>query len=387
MVLSVWLKAGHTVELIRRSADSFTQRTGVEVDVRTVPEGEAHDALMSGTSRPDVVTVPYWYLPELVERDVLRPLDDLLAQESLVWEDFVAVAVRALSRDGARWAVPHTLTGALLSFRHDLFSEHGLAPPRTLNDVLHAARTLTRGQDVQHGLVTRASAEFSSFESFSGWAWARGVRLLPERGLPTADEFENGVGDLVRVLQATAPADLTLRDYAAVGDLVATGAAAQLFDTSAWGFFFEDPQASRVSQRVGYTTIEGPAAPAQFVYAEGLGVTSWSRMPREAAAFIAWRHSEASLREEVTALGRFDLPRDDLPTAGWYREAVSARGLEDYLSVVRRSWGQIDPAHLVSRSDFVPVSRLLMQVIAGVLDGRYGSFTEAMSAVLPEGDL
>jgi hypothetical protein len=55
--LRVWLKAGHTVEIIRRLLPDFRASTGIEVALDVVPEGVAHDALMHGSPVADVVTV------------------------------------------------------------------------------------------------------------------------------------------------------------------------------------------------------------------------------------------------------------------------------------------------------------------------------------------
>jgi sorbitol/mannitol transport system substrate-binding protein len=237
-----------------------------------------------------------------------------------------------------------------------------------------------------HGLVARASTEFSSIETYAGWAWSRGVRLLPDSGDPDPGTVEQGVADLIDVLRATGAPDLTTRDYAAVGDLVAQGRAAMMFDTSAWGFFFEDPRHSQVAGRMGYTTLAGPAASAQFLYAEGLGVTSWSRSPVEAAAFVAWRQSDAVLRAEVLDVGRFDVPRVDLWETQWYADAVRQRALDGYLAVVRRSWDEADIAHVARRPDFVPQARRLMTAIAAVVDGRRIGLKDAVSAVFREAD-
>lgn len=379
MTLTVWLKAGHTVEVIQRSAAAFYEATGVDVNLSVIPEGSAHDALVTGESRPDVVTVPYWYLDELLDKNVLCPLDELLPANGVAWQEFVSVAVDALSRGGLHWAVPHTLTGGVLSFRKDLFESAGLESPKTLDDVTRAARLLGTSATPSYGLVARASAEFSSLETYAGWAWARGIRVLPESGNPDPATVGKGVSDLVEVLRETAPPKLSLRSYAQVGELVAQGRAAQLFDTSAWAFFFENPQLSTVAGRMGYTTIRGPSAPAQFLYAEGLGITSWSRYPEEAAAFIAWRHSDRIIRAEAEDLGRFDLPRADLWATDWYRDAVARRSLEAYLEVVRRSWEEADCAHFVARADFVPAARAVMRAIAGVVDRRFADLTVAIA--------
>jgi multiple sugar transport system substrate-binding protein len=384
MTLKVWLKDGHTIEVVRRAVDGFTALTGIGVELLVVPEGEAHDRLLSGEERPDVVTVPYWYLDELVDRDLLRTLDDLVPAED--WGRFPPAAVGALTRGGSGWALPHTLTGGMLAYRTDLLERAGQPPPRTTGEALTLARSLGSPDGPVHGLVARGSAEFSSLETYAGWAWAHGHRLLPPTGEPSADVLQRATEDLVRTLRDTAPHDLTTRDYAAVGRLMQEGRALFLLDTSAWGFFLEDPAVSRVAGRLGYSVLHGPSAPVQFLYAEGLGITSWCSQPTEAAAFLTWRHSADVVRREVQEVGRLDLPRTDLWDADWYRDEVRRRSLEDYMGIVRRSWEAADPAHVAGRPDFVPQARRIMRAIVAVLERRAPDLTTALAAEAPAGD-
>lgn len=386
MALVVWLKGGHTIEVIRRFVSEFTSSTGISVEVTVVDEGEAHDRLLSGGNEPDVVTVPYWYLSELLGSDVLIPVSELLENRGLDCSVFPRAATDALTRSGTLWAAPHTLTGGLLSYRTDVFDELGLPPPRSTADVLLAARAIVDARPATNGLVARASAEFSSVETYAGWAWSEGVKLLPDEGDPSPEDVEQGVSGLVETLRDCGPLDLTQRSYANVGDLVLGGTAAQMFDTSAWAFFLEDEARSRVAGRMGYTTVEGRYAPAQFLYAEGLGITRWCRRPLEAALFVAWRQSLPVLRKEVQVIGRLDVPRLDLWQTEWFDSEVARRGMTDYMAVVRHSWEQAEATHAASRPDFVPKARWLMGAISATVAGRYPSVSRALREWPAPGD-
>lgn len=365
MALQIWLKDGHTTAVISRLAREFTRTTGIDLEVETVPEGSAHDLLVTGAKRPDVVTVPYWYLDEMVGNHVLRPLSSVnLAVEEL--GVFEPAAIGALTRAGELWAVPHTLTGGVLSYRRDLAREAGVDAPRTADELPAFVEALT--PLVRHSFLARAGAEFSSAEAYLGWAWAHGVALMPRSGpvdLAQADEALNGLLHLLRTPSFTPLLDAS---YAALGEEMAQGNAAMLLDTSAWGFFLEAP-GSPVAGKMGYTTVLGPSAPFQFLYAEGLGVTSWCADPLEAARFIRWRHSPEVVRAEGIELGRLDLPRRDLLEERWFQAEVGRRGLNEYLEVVWQAWRQVDTKHAVMRPDFVTSARDLMTRIRTVLRG------------------
>ncbi|MEV8136756.1 ABC transporter substrate-binding protein [Microbacterium aurantiacum] len=368
--LRVWLKAGHTVEIIRRMLPRFEDETGIAVDIAVVPESEAHDALAAGAARPDVVTAPFWYLEELCEAGIVAPmaLGDLGMNDA----SFVPLALAALSRRNELYAVPHTLTGGVLSYRADLFAGLGLDAPRTLSDVATAHFVLT-DSDLP-GLVARCDRQFSSLETYAGWAAARGRTVLPDAGEADADEVAAGIGDLVTMLAARGAA-LTTLDYAAVGELVVSERASMIFDTSAWVFRFED-DASPVRGRMGYAVI-GDDHPAQFLYAEGLALTSWCTQPEAARRFLRWRHSDDVVRAEVEQIGRIDVPRRDLRSREWFDEHVRRRSLGDCLAAIDRSWESGDLRHVARRADFVSRAREVMAAISGVIRGDHPSFADA----------
>lgn len=372
-MLTVWLKAGHTVAVIEEMAADFERASGVRLDIQVVPEAQAHDALLAREARPDVVTVPVWYLDELCSVGALQPAD--VPQGAT----FHPTALAALSRGGTAWAVPHTLTGALLCYRKDLLERRGIEVPRTPDGLLRMAEAVEADGAL---LAARADRAYSTLETYAGWAHARGVRLLPDEGLPDPVTLKVGVGDLVETLrrQRGGLADL---EYAAVGELVVEGRAAALIDTSAWAFRFEAPD-SPVRGRIGYTTLSD-VNPVQFTYAEGLGVTEWCTDVEAARHFIAWRHSEPVVRRELEQVRRIDLPRTDVQEQAWFAEFVEREGLGACLDALRESWSTVTLEHVARRTDYVPVARQLMSAISGTVAGRYADLSEAHAAVLGAG--
>ncbi|MGC4152014.1 MAG: extracellular solute-binding protein [Propionicimonas sp.] len=362
--LKVWLKAGHTVAIIDQLRAGFEEATGIGLDVRVVPESTAHDLLVAGSERPDVVTVPFWYLDELLERDVLREAGDV---DGLA---FPRVPLDALSRGGVLYAVPHTFTGGMLTYRKDILDGAGIDPPATPGEVLAAARVLG---EKGWSLAARANQQFSSLETYAGWAHAAGVRLLHDSGPANVHELQRGIGELVAVLRRQG-GSLAELDYEGVGGLVTQGRAALMFDTSAWAFSFEAP-GSPVRGLLGYRTIVD-AQPAQFLYAEGLGITSWCADPEAAAAFVNWRHSEAVLRREVEEVRRIDIPRLDLRELDWFGHFVERERLGPCLAAVDLSWQQAELSHVARRPDYVDASRALMRVISGTVSGEFSSIEQ-----------
>ena len=378
--MDVWVKAGHTVEIIRELLPEFTEQTGIDVHLTVVPEDVAYASLRDGTQRPDVVTCPFWYLDELVALGVVAPLrlDDVGRKTG----DFPATALAALTRAGQLYAVPHTLTGGVLSYRADILNSYDISQPRTLDDVIAAANTIRRALDLRAPLIARANPEFSSLETYAGWAAAKGIQLLPDQGAPDQAALEEGIGDLVAQLRQAPNSDrLVAADYNILGAEMQADRAVMMFDTSAWPYLL-DSRTSPVAGRMGYTVITDITA-AQFMYAEGLAVTSWSPHREAAQQFIRWRHSHPVIQAEVDRVGRFDLPRLDVHESEWFRAAAHEAGANEWLAVIRSAWEHASLDHVPQRTDFVPRAREIMRAISATIAGGYPSLSAAHEATYP----
>lgn len=364
-VLKVHLKDGYTVEVIKRYVSEFTRESGIDVQVRVVDEVAAHDTFLDavGPDGPDLTTVSFWYLREYVENGYLRPLEDVPLQLDL---DRYHVAARsALSVDGAMYAVPHTLIGAMLSIHRDLLEQSGRPIPETGDDVLEAARAIA-GATEAFGIVARGAPDFPSFGTYAGWAWGHHVRLLdPETQVV---DIVEAIGPLVECLRRFGPPCIHETDYVRAGDLMMSGQAGLLFDTSGWGNYLENPRLSQVAGRIEYATPSGPKAPLQFSYAEGLAVTSWSTKLAEAAAFIEWRHRDSNLLREAQD-GRFDFPRIDLQQTEPIADLARDRDMSKYLTALQAAWDNIDLDYFPRRPDFTRSSRVVMGAISASLTG------------------
>lgn len=376
MTLSVWIKDGYTVEVLKRRLDDAAAAVGTDIDLRVLDEVGAHDtfveAARAGTP-PDVVTVSFWYLPEYAANGWLRPIAEVDPAVDL--EAYHPTALAAMHAGGELLAVPHTLIGGMLSARGDLLDAAGLALPEDPAALCSAAATLaTPGRA---GLVARARPDFPSYGTFSGWAWSKGVALLEDEPGTVAAAIE----DLVATLRTHGAPDAAAMDYIAAGDALRTGQAALAFDTSGWGNVLEDPSQSDVVGRMRYGVPRGPAAALQFPYSEGLAVTAASTRADLAARLLAWRHDPATLTREALEQGRVDFPRRDLRAWPDIAEAAEARGLEGYLTALAAAWDAIELASFPLRPDFVDVGRKVMGPISAAVAGRVDDLAAALSGM------
>lgn len=366
--LSLVLKAGHTVEIIRRLAPSFEAETGVGLDIEVVSEDEAYNRLTSGNRLPDICTVPYWYLADMVASGSLIGL-----QSNDFPGDSHPTALSALTLDGTLWAIPHTLTGGALFTRADLLSPTIGPDVGSFEEFLSHWDTII---DLGSSVAIRAGSAFSSAETYRGLLYAAGVDAFSSNHRANNRQLLDPLGALVDRLRRQKQS-LTSRDYVQMGELFATGQATMMFDTSAWATIYALD--SSFSSNVGYGRV-GRDRPAQFFYAEGLGITSDCRDVEAAHSVIRWRHSPSVIREEVTSLNRIDFPRRDLVREPWFGEVLAKGDNQAVFDTVMASWDAIPANYPITSEGFVPWGRSLMAALSEAVDG--ADVAEALDAHL-----
>jgi multiple sugar transport system substrate-binding protein len=373
--LRIWLKDGYTVEVIHRLGHEFSRETGIELDITVVDEVTAHDAFVhaDAADRPDLTTVPFWYLPEYVKSGYIRSLADTPIDIDL--GGYHPAAVAAMTVADEPWAVPHTLIGGMLAIRKDLVDEVGLEMPTSPTTALEVTARLSEHAGIP-GLLVRGAPEFPSFGTYAGWAWSDGVSLLDD--LP--EVVAETLAPLIDHLRAYGPADAAELDYIVAGERFLRGDAAALFDTTGWGNYLEDPARSAVAGDVDYCVLRGKHAAAQFLYSEGLAVTAWSDRLEEAASLIAWRHSDPILQREVLEQHRFDHPRLDVRGWGATARHAKQRGMDRYLATLSEAWDAIDPEYFPRREDFAERGRAVALAISSAIAGRSDLLTALKQA-------
>src|SRR5690606_37899580 len=90
---------------------------------------------------------------DMVLRNRLRPLDDLIAGSDMDMADFLPDAVASTRRRGQQYGIPLLSTAELLAFRTDLLEHAGLTPPRTTAETLEVARTLHAPEHGRFGIA------------------------------------------------------------------------------------------------------------------------------------------------------------------------------------------------------------------------------------------
>ena len=109
------------------------------------------------TSQYDILAVDLPWIGEFADRKILMPLDEVLDTKTLDPGDFHTAGWKAAHYNGRPYGVPSQTTPELLFYRRDLFSEAGLMPPESTEDLLHAAEKLHAPAQGRYGIAWNAA--------------------------------------------------------------------------------------------------------------------------------------------------------------------------------------------------------------------------------------
>ncbi|WP_434149656.1 ABC transporter substrate-binding protein [Methylocaldum gracile subsp. desertum] len=169
--LTGWIASPIEENLTRTFIDTFEQRhPGLPVRYEPITANYMDKLLLmlaTGTA-PDVVMIEAFWIPLLVEYDVLLPLDGFLARDPGFFpDDFEPMLLDAFRSNGALYGLPKDYSTLALYFNPAMFDEAGLAePPRTWEEFAEYARRLTRdtggdGSVDQYGYSHAEDLEYS----------------------------------------------------------------------------------------------------------------------------------------------------------------------------------------------------------------------------------
>lgn len=139
---------------------------------------------------PDVMFWDRWRTALYAPRGVLEPIDKWLEQDGISRDLFYAEALRELSFDDNLYGLPLTVDARVLFYNKDAFTEAGLTPPTTWEELKQAAEALTQREG---GKLTRSGLALSDVGLYSMWLRQAGGQMLSEDGTKTAFNSPEGL--------------------------------------------------------------------------------------------------------------------------------------------------------------------------------------------------
>lgn len=307
-----------TFKTLSDFSSSLDEFCGTRFEVVTLPlealHREIRDSHDRGGEGYDLIAIDLPWVGELATDGIVRPLDDLIAQERYNAGDFHSAAWNASCFEGRQYALPIQPTAELLFCRADLFAEAGLDIPETTDDVLLAARTLHRSAPGLAGIVMNFGRGLPVAHTF--------VQTMADFGQPVIDLAPLGPDfDVAEIAgenfrpridsdagRATAEFLMALGGYAHRESLACTwdrrialfaaGEAAMTYGWSIRAARFELDESAPAHGRVAF--IAHPAAPGRRRVSPvgGFSLAIPSRLPAERQR-RAWRVMEYLVRPEM----------------------------------------------------------------------------------------
>jgi len=193
-LIEVWVMAGRDQSQILKNIvdDTFTPKTGINVNVKLINQNALLTAVVAGNG-PDVVVSTYSRAPvdyalrnAVVNLKRFSDCDEVLSQ-------FKPSAYEAYKYDGGVFALPEQETFNLLFYRKDILEQLGLEVPKTWDELVEILPTL-QGQNLAVGIPypQLATAE-GDIVTFYSMIYQRGGAVYNDKGTKSIIDSEEGI--------------------------------------------------------------------------------------------------------------------------------------------------------------------------------------------------
>ncbi len=293
------------IDVIRPYLPEFEKMTGIKVAMSVYPESQFRTKrtveMVSGTSDVDTFMImPAQDLAKYTQSGWLAPLNGLMTSKSTLWPEYDVAdlfpsALKAGVRDGKNYTIPIQLETSLLAYNKDILAKYHVAVPKTMDELLAAAKKIYEDSNGQtYGITLRgkkaaATSQWIDFvHSYGGtWLTSDGKAAIDS---PQAIAATDMYGKLLRLYgPKSAPSNSWYESIS----IFMQGKAAMIYDASVFKAEYENPKNSQVAGHVGYAVIpKGPAGSIPHVSAWSLGIYAGSKHKDAAWQFIQWATSK-----------------------------------------------------------------------------------------------
>lgn len=161
----------------------------ITINTQNVEWGVYYDVLstqIASGQQPDVAVMHRSVLPNFVARDLVEPLDDILAQAGIDTADFLPTAAEAVTYDGQIWGLPWDIHSLLFHVNGEIMAEAGLVDdegnyilPTNAEELFEHARLVEERTGKRYlSLGSRNDAMTARF--FNLLMWQQGTDIFSE---------------------------------------------------------------------------------------------------------------------------------------------------------------------------------------------------------------
>jgi multiple sugar transport system substrate-binding protein len=295
--LEVILAKGPRGDNLQKYIKEFSELFGIEVESEQIPEQQQRQKvvieLASGKPSFDVIHLSYHVQKRQFEKagwlaDMSGYLKDPnLTPPDLVESDFSAAGLQYARNDkGQMLSLPWSVDYFILYYNKELFQKKGVEVPKTLDEMAVTAEKLTDPKNGIFGFVGRGLRN-ANMAMWTNFYLNYGGEFLDANGniLTDGPEAVEATKLYQRLLTKSAPPGVAGFNWMESMASFTQGRSAMWIDADGWAPPLEDPSASRVVGKVGYTVVPaGPKGQFSSTYGDGIGIAAAS--PNKEAAYL-----------------------------------------------------------------------------------------------------
>ncbi len=287
------------VKGIQKHLADYKAQTGVDVKIETYGNEQLNDQYKVKLNSKDASFDVMVFQVQDVMREFSRNgwLADVSgkvgADASWKWDDVQQAARDAVTLDGKVYGVPLMTERHVLYYRKDLLAAAGIAVPKTLDELVIAAKALNKPDQGIAGIAMRGQA-VQSVTQFSSFLYSYGGDFQKD-GKATVDtpEAVKAYETYGQLLRDSGPKGATSMGWVEASALFAQGKAAFYLDADSQAYTFLDPKSSAVVDKVDYAPFPaGPAGSHPYsIVPWTAGINQFSTKQDAAWNFIQWATS------------------------------------------------------------------------------------------------
>ncbi len=292
-------------ELLQKYASEFTDLTGIKVESEVIPEQQQRQKavieLTSGKPSFDVIHLSYHVQKRQFEKagwlaDLTGFMKDPnLTAPDLKVDDFSAGGLQFAQNDkGEMHSLPWSVDYFILYYNKELFAQKGVTIPKTFDEMAAAAEKLNDPAKQIYGFTGRGLRN-ANMTLWTNFFLNYGGEFLDAKGniLTDGPEAIEATKMYDRLMIKSAPPGSAGFNWMESMASLTQGRAAMWIDGVGWAPPIEDPNASRVVGKIGYTLVPaGPKGQYSAAYGDGIGIPQSCTKKEAAYLYCQWAVSK-----------------------------------------------------------------------------------------------
>jgi multiple sugar transport system substrate-binding protein len=306
---TILVPSGSEGDGLRAAAADYSKLNNVNVEIVQAPYSnvfeQAANAGQTKSGTFDIVLMDDPWIPFFAENGHLEDLTPYFKNAGIEGpdNDFLSKSL-AVCRNpyntGPYVCLPYVGNAQMFFYDAAKFKEAGVDAPKTWDDVLKAATTLTeQGGGRYFGYVFRGGQGNPVVADFMPLFWSYGADMFnADRSKVTIDTPEGAQAmKMFMALRDVSPKGVESYNANEVGQALAAGTAASSINWPNWVATFEDPSQSRMVGKISYSPIPAGTKPGSSEIGHWtMGIMAAAKNKQEAFDFVLWATSPEQIK-------------------------------------------------------------------------------------------